>query len=167
MINPDLAKRLQLYKVLKLTPNFWREVGVNVKKWIKKDMREGRLQTDTQYNYKSNQYKKYKSKFMNKLDGRKVKSVRGTSVQSNWTNSVNMLLTGQLIDGLSTIKTDTQSVTLKYADKDKMKLIGNPEYAKGLLTLSGENKEKVKKMVIRELEKSMKDWAKQKIVISV
>lgn len=185
-INENLAKRLEFYKLTRLTPQFWRSLGPLIKKWIWADMRNGILQ-EGKDTYKSIQYKKYKSNYMNRLGtgqwsglrqtkkgkltakirGKKLKAYEGKSVKSNVTTSVNMLLTGETIDGLRAISADVSSVVMSYMNKDKDKIKGNEDRGRIITTLREGNIKKVKREIEIEMNKNIKNWATKKIVIDV
>lgn len=154
-------------KILYFTKPFSKKLAVLVKKWIYADMRNGKLQ-GKQDVYRSKQYTDYKSRYMvGKKKGTKIKPYEGVSVRSNWTTSVNMLLTGQLIDGLEYYKNNKTSITLTYQPKDKGKIVGNEELGRNIRTLNKKNIEKTKTQIVKQFDKGIRKELKKRLTINI
>ena len=154
-------------KALYFTKSFSKKLAVFVKKWIYADMRKGRLQ-GKQDVYRSKQYTEYKNRFMvGKKKGTKIKPYEGVSVRSNWTTSVNMLLTGELIDGLEYYKNDKTSITLTYQDKDRGKIKGNEELGRSVRTLNDKNMKRVKTKMVKQFDKEIRKHLKKNITVNI
>ena len=60
--------------ILNLTPQFWKERGVDIKKWVLDDCLNGKMQNgNSNYQYKSAQYKLYKANDMKRMTVGKAK----------------------------------------------------------------------------------------------
>lgn len=161
--------RTQLKDILKFNPKFWKYVGDKIKKWIKNDLKSGKLQGGKESDaYRSEQYKDYKSRYMNrKRDGKKLKAYSGVSIRSNETKKVNMILTGQLVGGLHVKRYDNVSVLMSYEDKDEMKLQGNEDLGRDIRNLNEPNQVKVVKEIEKEISKNIKEYCREPIIIKV
>lgn len=179
----------ELEKSLKLTSGFWKKCHEFIKKWIWADMRAGILQTEQKHHsYISDQYKKYKANWMRRVtfdtkqgrvsgsklkkSGDKFKSGNkrvnnyGGAIVSNRTNSVDMLLTGQLIQGLHFVYSNALGGIMSYDAKDTKKIEGNRKYGREICTLREENRQKLIKKVSAELDVSIRQWCKDKIYVN-
>ena len=166
---------LDMKEILKIKKDFWQRLGVKVKQWITEDADNGILQNGT-FHYVSEQYKKYKANYMNKFGtgkknagaGKKLKSVKGQSVVSNRTSSVDMKLTGRTLKGLKPIATTGDSVTMAFNPIDSDKIIGNEEkYNRVIAGLSEKNTKKALDMFSSEIDKNLAVWSKKEIKIYV
>jgi len=179
----------ELEKSLKLTSNFWKKCHEYVKKWIHADMRAGILQTvQKHHTYISEAYKKYKANWGRRLtfdtkqgrvsgsklkkSGSKYKSGNkrvfngGGSIVSNRTNTVDMLLTGQLIQGLHFVSSTALGGISSYDAKDAGKIEGNRKLGREICTLREENRQKLIKKVSAALDVNIRQWAKEKVYIN-
>lgn len=171
----------ELEKSLKLTSGFWKKCHEFIKKWIWADMRAGILQTVQKYHqYLSDEYKELKRNWMNpaktnqtnlfKPAKGKVKykgtSYKGGSIVSNRTNSVDMLLTGQTIQGLHFVSSTALGGVSSYDAKDAKKIEGNRKYGREICTLREENRQRLIKKVSAELDVSIRQWCKDKIYVN-
>lgn len=176
--------------VLQLSGEFFDKLGVYVKKWVKRDMEMGKCQRyeGGGSKYKSVTYKKYKSNFMNRLGtgessgkkltksgklknlvkGTKIKAYEGRQVRSNITTQVNMMLTGETINGLRHLPVPTQDhVLMMYQGKDSDKILGNEVLGRYITTLSEENQKKVNEMIEIAINKQWLEFCRTKTVINV
>lgn len=170
----------ELEKSLKLTSGFWKKCHEFIKKWIWADMRAGILQTTQKYHqYYSDKYKKYKSNYMKRFTnktgnvGTKLKAYTGNSIVSNRTNTVDMMLTGQTIQGsgqtiqgLHFVSSTALGGISSYDPKDAKKIEGNRKYGREICTLREENRQKLIKKVSAELDVSIRQWCKDKIYVN-
>lgn len=165
---------IKLDQIIKFPKSWWMQLGKSIGVWIASDAKNGILQgqkqTDT---YRSQQYKKYKSNYMNRItDGKKLKAVKGQSVKNNDNSRVTMTLTGQLFRGLKP-KSVVQSakiiygVLMSYLPKDADKIDGNENLGRDIRNLRPENVEKVTKEYGKEAERRIKQWASKKITVKV
>ena len=159
--------KLNMESTLKIRKVFWRRLSQYIKKWILKDMIKGEVQEykSAGAKYYSKQYSKYKARYMNRIKqpGKKLKSVQGKSVRSN-SSTANMYLTGELINGLHYYRSTDRVLELKYADKDKDKILGNPDRL--ITTLNETNLKRTKREYEGELNRNLKEWAKKKVYIT-
>jgi hypothetical protein len=180
----------ELSKALRLGVPFWKKVAQWVKTWIHEDALQGKLQGDPQVQrYKSAQYVKYKSNGMRrttfdtkgsrqsgsklKKSGDKFKSgnerLKGYS-GGNYntdTSSVNMILSGKTIMGLHASQVDDDGVTMSYPKSSEGAIKGNEALGRNIKTLSQENQDKLKESIAEQLDKSIKDVLKQRLVIDI
>lgn len=166
---------LDMKQILTIRKSFWNKLGEYIKNWITEDSDNGILQSGV-YHYVSKQYVKYKSNYMNKFGrgeknvgkGKKLKSVKGQSVVSNRTSSVDMKLTGRTLKGLHVAGTTDDSVTMSYRSKDSDKIAGNEEkYNRVIAGLNEKNIKKALDEYSKELDKNIAAWAKKDILIYV
>ncbi len=150
----------QIDKLVFWSKPFAKELAVKIKKWVWADMRRGILQGNQDV-YKSKEYVKYKNDYMRrrtdrggKTKGTKISPYQGVSIKSNWTKSVNMLLTGQLISGLEYLKSDRVSLWMAYQDKDSDKIEGNEDLGRTIRGLNAKNIKKVKRAMIKEFNEN-------------
>jgi len=171
------APKTNWKKIFTFDTKFSKQLAVKLRKWIKLDMIAGKLQ-GKQDQYRSKQYIKYKNNFMNrfttreiggvvKTKGTKLKAYQGVSVRSNITSSVNMYLTGQLIDGHRYEGNTKTAVTLTYNPKDEDKITGNEKLGRDVRTLNKINRDKVKTQIIKQFDKNIQKGLKKNIVINV
>jgi hypothetical protein len=99
--------------------------------------------------------------------GTKLWSYRGQSVKSNKTEKVNMLLTGQTINGLEYKTSTDTSLTLSYKEKDAKKIEGNEALGRIITTLNEDNENKALRMIGDELEKNIKEFYRGKIRLQI
>ena len=173
----------QIDKLVFWSKPFAIQLSRKIKKWVLLDMRKGILQ-GAQDTYKSKQYVKYKNNYMKrfttrtykkgtkhispgtiKRKGTKVLPYEGVSIKSNWTKSVNMMLTGQLIAGLKYLKSDKVSLWMTYNPNDGDKIKNNEAMFRNVRGLNSKNIRKVKKAIIKEFNENKKKL--KDIVISV
>ncbi len=170
-INKDLQKRLNMKQITEIKKSWWMQLGIFVKKWIYKDMLAGKLQ-GKEVKYKSGKkggessYVKYKKKYMRKKDGKILKGITAPP-KSKHTANVNMVLTGTLGEGLHPLKATKNGLTMSYAPKDRMKIVGNKEAGDSIKTLNTKNTKKVKTKLEEQYNKNIDAWAKKKIIINV
>lgn len=147
---------------------FWSKMGSYIKMWIKKDMKIGKLQgeKETDY-YRSQEYIRSKSNYMKDEKGRNLKGYEGVSIKSNFTNSVNMMLTGQLVEGLTITETKGNSVTVEYKSKDYHKLENNARFGRDVANLNKANRDKATKAITEEFRKNIKSIIKQNLTIKM
>ncbi len=150
----------QIDKLVFWSKPFAKQLAVKIKKWVWADMRKGILQGN-QDTYKSKQYIKYKNDWMNrrtsrggKTKGTKISPYQGVGIKSNWTKSVNMYLTGQLIAGLEYLKSDRVALWMTYQDKDSDKITGNEDLGRTVRGLNAKNIKKVKRAMIKEFNEN-------------
>lgn len=104
----------------------------------------------------------------NQTSGAKLKSVKGQSVVSNRTSSVDMKLTGRTIRGLHVAGTTEDSVTMSYSPKDTDKIVGNEEkYNRVIAGLNEKNINKALEEYSKEIDKNLLAWAKKDIKIYI
>jgi len=148
-------------KIVELTPRFWKEeIGGKIKFRIKDDARLGKFQNNTKgHHYLSRQYMKYKSNNFRSLrnTGQRLKAFKGRSIESNNTAYVDMIATGDTLNGLRPIAADKTSVTMSYLSKDSMKIIGNRKLGRDLVGLSKENIKWVKEKILEQIRKNLRD----------
>ena len=161
---------LNLKSILKLKKTFLK-IGKKVPDWIEDDMDKGVLQKGKgKY---SKQYKKYKNNWMERFTdrtgraGTKLKAYQGSSINSNYTKSVNMKLTGQTIKGLHIEAVNETSVTMSYDKKDLAKIEGNKELGREIATLNKTNISKAESILIKDINLNIDKYVKEKIVITV
>lgn len=177
----EFLKYQELAKMLKLTSSFWRKQSEYIKKWIWADMRAGILQTAQKHHtYLSDEYKRLKANWMNpqktgqkelfkKQSGKvsyKGTSYKGGSIVSNRTNTVDMMLTGQTIQGLHFVNSNALGGVMSYDAKDAGKIEGNRKYGREIATLREENRQKLIKNVSAALDVNIRQWAKEKVYIN-
>ena len=154
-------------KVLYFDKPFSKKLSIFVKKFIYADMRKGKLQ-GKQDIYRSKRYIEYKKRYMvGKEKGTKIKSYEGVSVRSNRTESVNMLLTGQLIDGLEYDSNTKTTITVTYQDKDRGKIKGNENMGRDVRTLNKGNVGRVKQEIVKKFNQGITKHLKKNITINV
>ena len=176
--NPDWKK------IFAFDTKFSKKLAVRIRKWVKADMIKGQIQgKPSKYSQKRKRtgqkiYVDYKKNFMNrfttreiggvtKAKGTKLKAYEGVSVRSNITSSVNMYLTGQLIDGLRYGGNDRKALTMTYNPKDKDKIVGNEKLGRDIRTLNVANQKKVKVQIIKQFDKNKRKFLKKNIVINI
>jgi len=180
---------------LKLTKEFWTDIGQFAINRIIEDARNGIFQTESgksNKDYYNKQYAKYKMnafrRFRSKYKGRTIiasklkksakggyenantnlKALRGKTVRNTNTDVVNMELTGETFDGFSVKHSDEVSVTVGFLTKDSKKIIGNEEkYNRKLTGLNPANIELIKNAIVQELEKNLEKVFNEDIVIRV
>jgi len=179
---------LDMKEILTIRKSFWQKLGEAVRDWIENDMDNGILQNGV-HHYISSQYKKYKANYMNRFTtksgkkrkivsqtteftkygtmgrynqtkgGNKIASVKGQSVVSNRTSSVDMKLTGRTIRGLHVAGTTEDSVTMSYSPKDTDKIVGNEEkYNRVIAGLNEKNTNKALEEYSKEIDKNLSAW---------
>ena len=169
--------KLDIQKIFAGIPKtFWQGLAEKIKIMIRMDMIAGNVQEYTSQTRVtsggakgySKGYKKYKSNHMNRFtDGKKLKALAGKSVVDNKTGSVNLRLTGQLIEGLHLFEVLWNGVILSYQDdkitEDKLKY--NEEMGRVVTTLNQKNKDKVLDLYSAQLDKSLQKWCKKEVTI--
>jgi len=166
---------LDMKQILDIKVGFWTRLGEKIKDWITEDAENGILQNGI-HRYLSKEYMKYKANYMNKFGmgknkigkGKKLKAVKGQSVVSNRTSSVNMILTGRTFKGLHVATANQNSVTMSYRGKDEDKIIGNEEnHDRVITTLNEKNTDKALELYSKEIDKNILAWAKKDIKIYI
>lgn len=161
---------LDMKEILTIRKSFWTKLGDLIRNWIHEDAENGILQNGV-HQYISKQYKKYKANYMNSFvrnKGKKLKSVKGQSVKSNRTSSVDMILTGRTMQGLHVASVTDDSVTMSYKDKDTDKIVGNEEkYNRVIAGLSEKNTNKALEEYSQAIDKNLNAWAKKEIKIYI
>jgi len=99
--------------------------------------------------------------------GNRLKQYAGKSIRSNHASSVNMMVTGQTIEGLHLEQILENGIIMSYEKADEMKIRGNAERGRFINTLSPKNRERVLEMYSEALDESLRNWAKEKIVIKI
>ena len=163
-------------KIFKFDKTFSEGLAVKINGWVRRDMIAGKLQ-GAQRTYKSQQYVKYKANLMNRFTNRsgpgtkgtKLKSMKGASARSVHVSSVNMYLTGHLIDGLGYHSNTKTSLTMTFGgDEDaETKLRNNEALGRDVRTLNEANQKKVKGQIIKQFNKNKRKHLKKNIVINV
>lgn len=196
------VKNFDIEKTLRFDEQFWKELSIYIKKWIKEDMRNGECQLYTgNVGYKSRSYMKYKANYMKRFTnrvssniagsskgfrrvditaknikyfqknkpaiGQNLKAYAGRSIKSNWTASVNMMLTGDTIEGLEYEAFTPKSLTMRYKDKDAYKIIGNEQLGRFITTLNEKNQARVIKKLEQQLDKNIRKFYQGKIKLEV
>ena len=111
-----------------------------------------------------------KSKYTQKNptgSGSRLKSYSGISIASNQTQQVNMMVTGQTGKGLHLDEILPNGVVMAYMPEDAKKILGNENMGRIITTLSEKNQKIIFKMFSDMLDKIVKDWARQDIVLTV
>ena len=111
-----------------------------------------------------------KSKYTQKNptgSGSRLKSYSGISIASNQTQQVNMMVTGQTGKGLHLDEILPNGVVMAYMPEDAKKILGNEDMGRIITTLSEKNQKIIFKMFSDMLDKIVKDWARQDIVLTV
>jgi hypothetical protein len=187
---------LDMKQILTIRKSFWENLGDKISNWIIDDSDNGILQNGV-HHYVSATYKKYKANYMkrftnkkgkklkiksqtveftkygtmgryNQTSGNKLAAVKGQSVVSNRTSSVDMKLTGRTLKGLHVAGTTDDSVTMSYRSKDSDKIAGNEEkYNRVIAGLNEKNIKKALDEYSKELDKNIAAWAKKDILIYV
>jgi hypothetical protein len=163
---------LKMDNLLKFSSDFWAKLAVAIRAWIYQDMQDGKLQ-GKQDSYRSAQYVKYKQNYMERLSNRggkqgtKLKAYAGRSIRSNEIGSVNMLLTGDLINGLQRKSSTPTELTMTYADKDEGKIVGNERFGRDVRNLTNDNCTKVANKMRAELTQNILNWEREKIIITI
>ena len=162
----------KLTDVLKIRKSAWFKFGILIKKWLTQDAIKG-LTQGNEIGYKSIVYKDYKSRGMKaKTLKRKVKPYDGVAIKSRKTGTINMMLTGQLFRGLfpsGIIRTRkyVTGVIMAYKNKDAGKIEGNEDRGVNVRTLNEKNIKKAQKEIMRMLDKPIKEYVNEKIIIKV
>ena len=99
--------------------------------------------------------------------GKRLKSYSGISIASNQTQQVNMMVTGKTGKGLHLDEILPNGVVMSYKSEDAKKILGNEDMGRIITTLSEKNQKIIFKMFSDMLDKIVKDWAKQDIVLTV
>ena len=160
--NKDMKK---LKDVLKIRKSAWMKLGIFIKKWITTDAMVGVVQ-GKQRPYKSQSYKDYKSRGMRrKTDGKLLKSMNNHNPKNTLTKNVNMMLTGRLFKGLKPVSSTYHSVTMSYNASDADKIEGAEDNGTNIRTLSPKNQRNVKKEIMIMLDKPIKEYVNEKIII--
>ena len=156
--------KLHLEKIPLLGTKFWRELGGKIKFWVKGDALIGLMQNNTQgHSYKSAQYVKYKANEMRKFGrgkkktgaGERLKAYKAVPIESTSVNPVNMILSGQTLNGLRPTESNDTSVLMSYAPKDAGKIIGNKARNYDLVGLNNKNRELVRQEMIKEYKDNL------------
>lgn len=145
--------------------------------------KNGAKKYSTQYaRYKANNFKRFttgetmpafrnpkakKNKKTGYTSGNRLKQYAGKSIRSNHASSVNMMVTGQTIEGLHLEQILENGIIMSYEKADEMKIRGNAERGRFINTLSPKNRERVLEMYSEALDESLRNWAKEKIVIKI
>ena len=169
--------KLSLEKIPVLGSKFWNQTGEKFVDWIMADALKGIFQNNTSgYQYASDSYKRLKARYMERTKdskggnkGTKVKSYFATSVISNETAFVNMVVSGRTINSLRPIHSDDTSVTVSYAT-DKIvtdRIIYNTPRGYDIVGLNTKNREIVRNRIIDEYKKRQIEFIPKNIVITV
>lgn len=162
-------KDINLSKILKLTPSWWKQLGGFIVKWIREDFAQGLFQNNKQHlAYRSKQYIKYKLNDMRRFtDGKRLKSHYGDPIASRQTTYVDMTLTGKLKKGLRPRSSTSNSVTMGYDPADAPKILGNKKYGRDVVGLNDKNKRLVKVALIKEFKKNQIEVIPKNININI
>ena len=169
-LNNDIEKIfLKAVKQIKLDASFWNKAGVQIKKLINRDMDQGILQgTKTTDYYRNKKYVELKSNYMNDpATGKKIGDYKGRSVVSNYTASVNMKLTGDLIKGLQIKEATNDYVQVEYKEKDYSKIQDNAKLGRDVANLNTKNRELMTKYVINKIKQNVKSIITENIQRSI
>ena len=170
-------------KIFKFDRKFSKQLAVKINDWVRRDMIKGKLQgAQREYSQERKRpgqkiYVDYKANLMNRFTnksgpgtkGTKLKSLKGVSVRSVHVSSVNMYLTGHLIDGLGYDSNTKTSLTMTFGgDEDaETKLRNNEALGRDVRTLNEANQKKVKGQIIKQFNKNKRKHLKKNIVINV
>lgn len=131
---------------------------------------EGKIFSDKEGYFFGKTYFKNKKAGISKKGfstGNRLKQYAGKSIRSNHASSVNMMVTGQTIEGLHLEQILENGIIMSYEKADEMKIRGNAERGRFINTLSPKNRERVLEMYSEALDESLRNWAKEKIVIKI
>jgi hypothetical protein len=182
----------ELSKALRLGVSFWTKAAQWVKTWIHEDALQGKLQGDPQvqpYRPLPNKYPLYKANGMRRVTfdtnstrqsgsklkksgdrfksgNERLKGYSGGNYNTD-TSSVNMILSGKTIMGLHASQVDDDGVTMSYPKSSEGAIKGNEALGRNIRTLSQENQDKLKESIAEQLDKSIKDVLKQRLVIDI
>lgn len=103
-----------------------------------------------------------------KSTGKNLASVKGQSVVSNRTSSVDMKLTGKTMKGLHAESATDSGVMMAYRPQDADKIIGNEEkYNRVIAGLSEKNIQKALEEYSSAIDENLLAWSKKEIKIYV
>ncbi len=174
-------------KIFKFDKTFSKQLAIDIKGWVLRDMIAGRLQgAQRKYSQKRKRpgqkiYVDYKANLMNRFTnksgpgtkGTKLLSMKGVSARSIHVSSVNMYLTGHLIDGLGYDSNTKTSLTMTFGlsdDEDSdaaTKLRNNEALGRDVRTLNKANQKKVKTQIIKQFDKNKRKHLKKNITINI
>lgn len=162
-----------LIEILHLSPDFWQRMLVFIKMWFMEDALAGQIQGEKQDYYRSAEYVRRKKNFFKRKDGRNYANVGNRSVVSNYTTSVNMLLTGEMFHGLHYDRPISKNGIISgavyaFSPKDEKKILGNLiPYERVVNTLNAKNREKVIKVIEEQISSNIAEVVKDKLVINI
>ena len=158
-----------LADILHIPANFWLQMASFIRKWMLADSHAGFMQGEKQDHYRSREYMERKKNYFKKKDGNNRLQLKGRSVVSNHTSSVNMLLTGELIEGLHFERMiGNTGAVYAFDDKDKNKILGNKyPYGRIMNTLNEANAKKFISHIENVLEENILKIVKDKLVINI
>lgn len=159
----------QYVDILQFPVDFWFALTSFIRRWILLDSQAGFIQGDKQDYYRSREYVRRKRNYFKKRDGTNYANLKGRSVVSNHTSSVNMLLTGELIKGFHFERPlGTTGAVYAYDDKDKNKILGNKyPYDRIMNTLNEANVKKLISHIENQLSDSVAKIVKDKIIVNI
>ena len=105
-----------LNRVLQLDPKFWKSIGGDIQREVRRDARDGLFQNDRKkLRYRSRQYTKYKANDMRRFtDKKRLKEYYARPISSDHIAYVNMTLTGKTLKGLKIEKATSTGVTMGF-----------------------------------------------------
>jgi len=164
----DIRKAVNFTRILKMTPQKWMKIGRKAVSYIREDARRGHLQGDIEVDrYRSRQYINYKSKGMRRKDGKRLKGQYAQKITSTRTDKVDLTLTGDMINSLRPVKSSQLGVEIAVGSEHIGKVVGNRRYGREILSLHKGNQRKVKLDILNVIDKNLRSWAKDRIVINI
>jgi len=148
------------------------------KKYKANDMRrfttgEGEIFTDASGYFFGTTYFRAKKAGVSKKKGfgtgQRLKAYYGKSIKSREVGFVNMKVTGKLLDSLKPVKAIPFGVTMGFSPSfdNPEKLYGNERYGRVLVGLNKKNTDIVLDIITGQIDKNLRDWAKEDININV
>lgn len=154
--------------ILNIPTSFWQQMVAFLKRWFREDADAGLLQGEKQDYYRSAEYVRRKRNYFKRKDGGNYANLRGRSVVSNHTSSVNMLLTGEMFEGLHYSRPLLHGAVYAFDEKDKNKILGNLiPFGRRVNTLNQKNRDRFIKALELQLEANIRQIVKDKLVIKI
>lgn len=99
--------------------------------------------------------------------GDRLKAYKGISIESADVSKVNMTLTGRTINSLHPKTSDDVSVTMAFAPAYGSIVLGNKQRGYDVTGLNKENLQKVRNLILQQLDNNAKKELGKKIIINI
>ncbi len=169
--------------IIKFPVAFWKGLGSWIVNTIRKEAGQGIFQTDEAHkktyskayaelkenDFRPKQINASKSGNTSNKKADRLKQYQGVSIASRNTSFVDMTATGRTMRGLAVKEAFSEGVTVAFKPEDAMKIIGNqrPGLNRRLVGLHKRNREKVRDMVITQIQTALVKQVVGKTTINI